>query len=94
MNLVRAMLTKKKVPKNFLPEAVRWTIYILNRSPTLAVKDMTPEEAWSGVKPLVDYFRVFGCVDMFIFQMPREANLKIKCNMFYLESAANPKAVE
>ena len=82
MNLVRAMLTKKKVPKNFLPEAVRWTIYILNRSPTLAVKDMTPEEAWSGVKPLVDYFRVFGWVDIFIFQMPREANLKIKCNMF------------
>nr|XP_023878197.1 uncharacterized protein LOC111990642 [Quercus suber] len=23
---------------------------------------MTPEEAWSGVKPNVDYFRVFGCI--------------------------------
>jgi len=23
---------------------------------------MTPEEAWSGEKPSVDYFRVFGCV--------------------------------
>ena len=34
----------------------------MNRSPTLAVKDMTPEEAWSGEKPSVDYFRVFGCV--------------------------------
>ena len=34
----------------------------MNRSPTLAVKDLTPEEAWSGVKPSVDYFRVFGCV--------------------------------
>ena len=22
---------------------------------------MTPEEAWTGEKPLVDYFRVFGC---------------------------------
>jgi len=62
MNLVRAMLTEKKVPKIFWPEAVRWTIHILNRSPTLAVKDMTPEEAWSGEKSSVDYFRVFGCV--------------------------------
>lgn len=35
---------------------------MLNRSPTLAVKDVTPEEAWSGVKPSVDHFRVFGCV--------------------------------
>jgi hypothetical protein len=34
----------------------------LNRSPTLAVKDMTPEEAWSGQKPFVHHFRVFGCL--------------------------------
>ena len=36
LNLVRAMLTEKKVPKNLLPEAVRWTIHILIKSPTLA----------------------------------------------------------
>lgn len=35
---------------------------MLNRSPTFAVKNQTPEEAWSGVKPTVDYFKVFGCV--------------------------------
>ena len=23
---------------------------------------MTPEEAWSGRKPVVDHFRIFGCV--------------------------------
>lgn len=62
MNLVRAMLSEKKVPKPFWPEAVRWTIHVLNRSPTLAVKDMTPKEAWSREKPSVEYFRVFGCV--------------------------------
>lgn len=38
------------------------SIHVLNRSPTLAMKDMTPEEAWSGEKPSVEYFRVFGCV--------------------------------
>ena len=34
---------------------------VLTRSRAVVVKDMTPEEAWSGVKPNVDYFRVFGC---------------------------------
>ena len=42
MNLVRAMVIEKKVSKNLWLEAARWTIHILNRSPTLAVKDMTP----------------------------------------------------
>ncbi|KAI5344211.1 hypothetical protein L3X38_012088 [Prunus dulcis] len=32
------------------------------RSPTLAVKNIIPEEAWSGFKPTVDHFRVFGYV--------------------------------
>uniref|UniRef100_A0A2N9FY74 Integrase catalytic domain-containing protein n=1 Tax=Fagus sylvatica TaxID=28930 RepID=A0A2N9FY74_FAGSY len=62
MNMVRSMLSEKQIPKNFWPEAVNWTAHVLNRSPTLAVKDMTPEEAWSGIKPNVDYFRVFGCI--------------------------------
>ena len=34
----------------------------MNRSPTLAVQNMTPEEAWSGRKIAVDYFRIFGCI--------------------------------
>ena len=45
MNMVQSMLLEKKLPKNFWPEAVNWTVHILNRSPTLAVKNMTPEEA-------------------------------------------------
>lgn len=35
---------------------------MLNRCPTLAVKNVTPEEAWSGVKPTVEHLRVFGCL--------------------------------
>jgi transposase InsO family protein len=62
MNMVRSMLSENQVSNNLWPEAVNWTAHVLNRSPTLAVKDMTPKEAWSGVKPNVDYFRVFGCI--------------------------------
>ena len=59
MNMVRIMISKKKLPKTFWPKVVNWTVHILNRSPTIAVKNKTLEEAWSGVKPLVEHFRVF-----------------------------------
>jgi hypothetical protein len=37
-------------------------VHVLNRSPTFAVRNKTPEEAWSGTKPSVAHFRVFGCI--------------------------------
>jgi len=62
MNAVRAVLHEKQVPKSFWPEAVKWCVHVQNRSPTTAVSQCTPEEVWSGLKPRVDYFRIFGCV--------------------------------
>ncbi|CAJ2632965.1 unnamed protein product [Trifolium pratense] len=62
MNMVRCMLSERSVPKTFWPEAVNWSVYLLNRSPTFAVKDVTPEEAWSGIKPSVSHFKKFGCI--------------------------------
>jgi hypothetical protein len=62
MNMVRSMLAGRNVPKLFWPEAVKWACYVMNRSPTLSVKNMTPEEAWSGEKPSVHHFKVFGCL--------------------------------
>lgn len=61
MNMVRSMLIEKKIPKTFWPEVVNWTINVLNRSPTIAVKSKTPKEAWQGLKPSVEHFRVFSC---------------------------------
>ncbi|CAL8095191.1 unnamed protein product [Prunus armeniaca] len=63
LNMVRSMQTKSSIPKSFWPEAVNWSIHILNRSPTFAVRDLTPEEAWSGRKPAIGYFKVFGCIE-------------------------------
>ncbi|KAL0345469.1 UNVERIFIED_CONTAM: hypothetical protein Sradi_4378200 [Sesamum radiatum] len=51
MNTVCSMLPAKKILKSFWPEAVNWTIYVLNRSPKLVVKDRTAEEAWILEKP-------------------------------------------
>ena len=60
--MVRNMISEKKFSKSFWPEPINWTVHVLNRNPTLVVKNKTPEEAWSEVKPSVEHFRVFGCI--------------------------------
>ena len=62
MNMVRTVLREKEIPRSFWPEAVQWANHVLNRSPTVAVKDKTPEEAWADKKPSVEHFKIFGCV--------------------------------
>ncbi|PNX86713.1 copia-type polyprotein, partial [Trifolium pratense] len=61
-NMVRSMMSGMNVPKRFWPEAVVWATHVINRSPTLSVKDRTLEEAWSEMKPSVAHFKVFGCI--------------------------------
>ena len=62
MNMVQCLLSEKEMPKKLWPEAARWTAHVLNRSYTKTIKDMVPEEKWSGIKPNVEYFRVFGSI--------------------------------
>eukprot|EP00112_Aurelia_sp_Birch-Aquarium-sp1_P005268 Seg1598.2 transcript_id=Seg1598.2/GoldUCD/mRNA.D3Y31 product="Retrovirus-related Pol polyprotein from transposon TNT 1-94" protein_id=Seg1598.2/GoldUCD/D3Y31 len=42
-------------------EAVATAVTLRNRSPTVAVKDMTPYECLIGKKPYVAHLKVFGC---------------------------------
>ncbi|KAL6320070.1 hypothetical protein AAG906_004468 [Vitis piasezkii] len=58
--MVRSLLARGKIPKSFWPEAVNWSIHVLNRCPTFSVQNMTPEKGWSGRKPVVDHFKIFG----------------------------------
>lgn len=37
-------------------------VYLLNRSPTRSIEDMTPFEGWYWKKPVVHHLRMFGCV--------------------------------
>lgn len=61
MKTVRSMLADAKLPQKFWAEALSTAVYLRNRSPMEAVKEMTPFEAWTGEKPNVDHLRVFGC---------------------------------
>ena len=42
-------------------EAVVTVVYVQNRSPHHILKNMTPEEAFSGKKPSVEHLSIFGC---------------------------------
>lgn len=59
--MARSFLKEKQVPSDFWGEAVRHSVYILNRFPTRALSKYTPYEVWSGSKPDVSHIRVFGC---------------------------------
>lgn len=85
MNMVRSMLAGKNVLKEYWPEATIWAVHLINRSPTLAVKKMTPEEAWTGKKPDVQYLRIFGSLAH--VHIPKEKRKKldarsIQCVLF------------
>jgi len=62
LDMVRSLLARGQIPTNLWPEAANWSVHIRNRSPTFAVQNLTPEEAWRGKKPCVDHLRIFGCI--------------------------------
>ena len=59
---IRSMLIDANLPKKFWAECLMTVVYLRNRSPTKAVPNMTPFEAWHGHKPDVSHLRVFGCI--------------------------------
>jgi hypothetical protein len=62
VEMARCLLKTMSVPSVFWGEAVRTAVYLLNRSPTKALNNMTPFEAWHGKKPKVNHLEIFGCV--------------------------------
>lgn len=62
VEMTRSMLAGSSLPQNFWAETLSTAVYLRNRSPTKAVKGMTPFEAFHGRKPDVGHLRAFGCV--------------------------------
>jgi hypothetical protein len=58
--MASCMLHAKSLPQRLWAEALNCATYIQNISPHRSVKDKTPYEAWSGLKPEVTHFRIFG----------------------------------
>ena len=55
-------MKETKLPMKMWGEAVRHSVYILNRVPTRALSKLTPYEARYERKPNLKFIRVFGCL--------------------------------
>jgi hypothetical protein len=60
--IARAMLNEKNLPNYFWVEMVTTIVYIMNRTPTVAIHGMTLEEKFISKKPNVSHFRMFGWI--------------------------------
>ena len=58
--MANCVLQSKGLSLCFWEEAINCANYIVNRTPTKVLKNITLEEAWSSIKPDVSHFRVFG----------------------------------
>ena len=57
--MANCMLQSKGLILNYWAEAINCANYIINHTPTKVLKNITPEEAWSSIKPYVSHFCVF-----------------------------------
>jgi hypothetical protein len=62
MNMARSMLKGNNFSNDYWAKAIACSVYILNISPTMSVKDKVPQEAWSDTKSSVSHFIFFGCI--------------------------------
>jgi transposase InsO family protein len=58
----RCMMEYRCVPNRFWVEAMFTTIYMMNRYPTMEMKQNTPEEELSKRNPKVNHRKVFGSI--------------------------------
>lgn len=58
--MANCMLQSKGLGLSFWAEQINCENYIINHTPTKALKNITPEESWSSIKADVSHFRVFG----------------------------------
>jgi hypothetical protein len=51
------------------------TVYVQNKSLHQTLKNITPEEVFTGMKPEIEHFRLFGCP--VYFHVPKEKKFKL-----------------
>lgn len=74
LDKARIMIAESEIPKDLWGEAVRAAAYVLNRSPTHALKGEIPAKGWLGCLNL-DKVRVFGC-KAWTYVLPKSGKLE------------------
>lgn len=93
--MASSLLKANGLLNQFWAKAVSTSVYLLNISPTRAVLNQTPYEAWRGRRPTVSHLRIFGCIAYaFVSSQFRHKldNKSEKC-IFFLVIAINPKHI-
>ncbi|KAL1204528.1 Retrovirus-related Pol polyprotein from transposon TNT 1-94 [Cardamine amara subsp. amara] len=62
MEVARSMMFHKNMPRRFWGDAVMTACYLINRTPTKVLNDISPYEVLNKTKPHINHLRVFGCV--------------------------------
>lgn len=60
VEMAKGLLKSGELPVKLWGEVVSTAIHLINQSPTQALHNKTPYEAYHGVKPTVGYLRVFS----------------------------------
>ncbi|KAH9800551.1 Integrase catalytic domain-containing protein [Citrus sinensis] len=55
------LVAAERHPTGFWADAVTTATYLINRSPSTALRFKTPQEIWSGKPPDLSNLRIFGC---------------------------------
>ena len=58
--MATCMMEEKDLNPNISYEAIKYSAYAHNISPHTTLEGKTPFKAWSGHKPNVSHFKVFG----------------------------------
>jgi hypothetical protein len=60
--MANCMIQSKGLSLKYWVKAINYANYIVNCTPTKALKNITPEEAWTKIKLDVSHFCVFGSI--------------------------------
>jgi hypothetical protein len=76
LETMRSMAVEASLPSCLWDEAAKAACYILNRCPTKALMQVTPEERFSGRKPDLSHLRIYGATAY--VHIPREKRTKLE----------------
>ena len=68
----KTLIHDQSLPMTLWEEACMKAVYVQNKSPHQILKNITPEEAFTGVKLEIGHFRIFGCQYIFMYPKRRD----------------------
>ena len=80
--MVRSMINNSSLPESLWGEAIKTSIYILNRVPSKAVAK-TLYKLWTGKKPSIRHLHVWGCLVEARPYKPNERKLDLRTVSYY-----------